>query len=189
MVRRRLNRSLPAVAISCTLLYASPALCKKEQKDSLEALAPGASEASPAKPARLEDEHRWSILVVGPVSSAIPYVGLSVEHAFKRRWSAAISGSLGYQRLDYPPWWWSVGAEGRYYVLGGFNHGLPLIVAAEYYHRDVNVVSLAPAAGYKYAFSFGLTFDLSLGIALAYLPDEQRFRSEARPRLGLGWSF
>ncbi len=68
---------------------------------------------------------------------------------------------------------WEAGGQVRYYLLGGFEHGMPLGVEAIYIgasdnEGDVvaraNGVAVGPFVGYKFAADVGFTIDLAGGI-------------------------
>ncbi len=104
---------------------------------------------------------------------------------------------------------WELGAQGRYYAIGNFRHGMSLGVETLYVGADANlgdaewsanVLSIAPFVGYKYAASWGFTFDGQLGygwLAAKNRADDGVETSSNQSsyagllvlNLNLGWSF
>ena len=84
----------------------------------------------------------------------------------------SVAAILAYGRpssIDY----WEAGVQGRYYLLGGFEHGLNIGAQLMYVGGATSVGSITSVGngldlgaflGYKKAFGFGLTFDIEAGV-------------------------
>lgn len=152
-------------------------------------------------------------VTLSPLHLAIPVYEFTGEYRLDPKMGAALIGGFG--SVD-DIFMWELGAQFRYYVLGDFDHGMQ--VGAEIVHAglsgssnedDVDVsagvagTSFGGFIGYKFAASFGLTFDIQAGYQLT------RWASEAEAtdgettvsnedsedsagllfNLTLGWSF
>lgn len=97
-----------------------------------------------------------------------------------------------------------LGAQGRYYPVGDFDHGMQvgaevLTVMATASSGSTTAtglgISLGPFLGYKIAARFGLTFDAQLGVSYAAIQARGGGESESAAGVGpllnlnLGWSF
>ena len=60
---------------------------------------------------------------------------------------------------------WQAAVQGRYYLLGGFEHGMPLGVEALYVDGpdQAGKVGGGPFVGYKLATNIGFTVDVNVG--------------------------
>lgn len=99
---------------------------------------------------------------------------------------------------------WEAGAQGRYYAVGSFEHGMELggqlrydgtTAKADGERLVSSTFSLGPFLGYKYVAPFGLTFDGHVGAAyvvvVADMGDETVSGSTLLPLVNaqVGWSF
>lgn len=153
---------------------------------------------------------------LSPLHLTAPIVELTGEYAINPKTSAA--GILGYgtiseedilgDEVSIPVL--ELGAQGRYYLLGNFNHGMPIGLEAlwlkvflpeqEDITVSVNGFGLGPFVGYKWAAQFGLTFDVQVGyqwlFAQAKAKDQNGNELEGSAKDGIlllnlnaGWSF
>jgi hypothetical protein len=174
----------------------------------------------PALSARAEQEpeHKLSI-TLSPIHLALPMVELTGEYAVQRKVGAAgivgvgqvtVEDSLGSESTFTAL---ELGAQGHYYALGDFDHGLQLGLEALYLYvsgdsdSDSSVsgtgagLALGPYVGYKFAASFGLTFNAQAGVQYLVVKADAEDAdtgetaedgdSEVIPLLNLnvGWSF
>ncbi len=159
--------------------------------------------------------HRFS-LTVSPLHLVLPIVELTGEYAIMNDLSAALilgggkitseaSGLVAEETYTA----YEVGAQGRYYLLGDFEHGMQVGAEALYLYLDrdgessITVsgagLALGPFIGYKIATHIGFTFDAQLGfqymVARAEATDGTNTAkgedSDILPLLNLnvGWSF
>ncbi|MCH2109516.1 MAG: hypothetical protein MK135_09305 [Polyangiaceae bacterium] len=93
---------------------------------------------------------------------------------------------------------WEVGAQGRYYLLGDFDHGMSLGVEALYMSvggwedsffgsEASGGVFVGPFIGYKIATDLGFTFDSALGIQ--YVTGTGQAMAFPLINANIGWSF
>jgi len=159
--------------------------------------------------------HQFS-LTISPLHLVLPIVELTGEYAIMKDLSAALilgggkitseaSGLVAKETYTA----YEVGAQGRYYLLGDFEHGMQVGAEALYLYLDrdgessITVsgagLALGPFIGYKIATHIGFTFDAQLGfqymVARAEATDgtntEKGENSDIIPLLNLnvGWSF
>lgn len=139
-----------------------------------------ASEVEPSSP----KEHKIS-LTAGVVSYYT--LGMLAEMALTPRVSTGLVVGTGSRSPVL------VGIRSRYYVLGSFEHGLPLSwEVLSMFTREGAAMSSNVLVGYKKVFGFGLTLDLNLG--LAAVPSRAGETEEIGTfsflhNVGLGWSF
>lgn len=144
-------------------------------------------------------------VTISPLHLASPIVELTGEgRAADKAGIAAIAG-VG-KASGYPAW--ELGAQGRYYLLGSFDHGMQLGGEILYVHLGTSEGTVrasgaggavGPFVGYKIAARFGLTFDAQLGaeylFASANASSGSSTASTSDSRiipllnLNLGWSF
>jgi hypothetical protein len=121
--------------------------------------------------------------------------------------------SLEDGRRNHPFTFWEIGAQGRFYPIGGFDHGMVLGLQALYvglstdledengvrYEGQGNGVALGPFLGYKIVADVGFTFDAQLGVQWVGLLTEAESSAGGRAegdesdvgpilRLNVGWS-
>ncbi|GAB4517839.1 MAG: hypothetical protein Tsb0020_36450 [Haliangiales bacterium] len=103
---------------------------------------------------------------------------------------------------------WELGAQGRYYVVGTFRHGVSVGAETMYVGADgdldgvevgANGLSIAPFVGYKYAASWGFTVDGQIGYEWLAMKSRADSGVESTSdmsshagmllNLNLGWSF
>lgn len=94
-----------------------------------------------------------------------------------------------------------VGVQGRYYVVGGFEHGVSLLTEVRYQRSEVQTFLSGFYVGYKIAFDVGFTFDTALGIWTEVSQEELILETPdsgprgvdfyAKPflKLNVGWTF
>ena len=144
-------------------------------------------------------------VTISPIHLTLPIVELTAEvRAADKAGVAAIAG-VG-KASGYPAW--ELGAQGRYYLLGSFDHGMQIGGEVLYLHMSTNQGAVqasgaggavGPFIGYKIAARFGLTFDVQLGaeylFATANASNGASTATTSDSRLvpllnlNLGWSF
>jgi len=175
-----MSRSLPpACALACLTLWPSVAIA---QEPIAPARTPHRTTITIAPLMLLKltsDSADGSSVTVGPI------VELLGERAITPNVSAAIMAGVGTAESTPPKGSsldtgtakiWEAGAQGRYYVLGDFEHGMNLGVEGRYLGvtqsatDGVQTVSASaggfgfgPFIGYKVAMNVGFTFDATLG--------------------------
>lgn len=149
-------------------------------------------------------DHGFS-LTISPIHLALPLVELTGEGRVADKVGVAGIAGLG-TTSGYRTW--EVGAQGRYYVLGDFDHGMQVgaEVLALRLSGDVDGVDSSGSGvgaglflGYKIAARFGLTFDAQVGAqrygVQASASSQGVSASESTAaispllNLNLGWSF
>jgi hypothetical protein len=112
-------------------------------------------------------------LTISPIHLAAPIVELTGEVRLPVDFSVA--GIAGVGSIDGTTAW-EAGAQARYYLLGGFEHGMPLGVEALFIQvedRSGNIsgtgqgLAVGPFIGYKFASDEGFTIDLGAGVQFA----------------------
>src|SRR5690606_23522377 len=117
---------------------------------------------------------------------------------------AAIGGFGSYEGVTV----WEAGAQVRYYLIGGFEHGMPLGVEALYVGGSgseagvtafANGIAVGPFVGYKLATDDGFTFDAGLGVQYMTVTGHARGSGTSISvsdsgfipllNLNVGWSF
>lgn len=170
-----------------------------------------------SSPALAQDgaEHQLS-LTLSPVHLAFPVVEVTGEYAYTRQ--VGLAAIVGVGNLEATSddgtktsiFLYELGVQGRYYILGDFEHGLQLGVEALHVGasgetEDSNISSSAaglaigPFVGYKFVASFGLTVDIQGGVQYvavgASASDGEESASASNSdtipllNLNLGWSF
>ncbi len=139
-----------------------------------------------------------------PIHLFMPMLELTGELRLPHSAAVALIGGAGRvgKGSNADHFAFDVGAQGRWYALGSFDHGLMLGVEMLYLYvdpgrRDALDVSgegltVSPLVGYKVAFSFGLTLEGQLGFSFVAMPAlTEPVRSWGLPLLnvGIGWSF
>ncbi len=157
--------------------------------------------------------------LVGPIGE------ISVEVRVLDRLGVAGVAGIGTFRLEVPddsladgkrrhPFtFWEFGAQGRFYPVGDFDHGMVLGLQVLYvgisteledengvrYEGQGNGIAVGPFVGYKIATDVGFTFDAQLGVQWVGLLVEAESSEGARDegdesdvgpiiRLNVGWS-
>jgi len=172
-----------------------------------------------AEAAPKEDvEHQFAV-TISPIHLIMPMVEVMVEGRVNDKVSVAGIGGLGQVTVksslgtEETFTVYELGAQGRYYVLGDFDHGLQVGVDATYLgvsgtmSSDTSVsgsgagLALGPFAGYKIAADIGFTFDFQLGWQYLAMKAEsedsdtgQTVKGEDSStavllNINLGWSF
>src|SRR5262249_17728952 len=161
IMSRTVNRALlSGLLMASTTFVAAPAAAQE--------LAPG---PSPAPIAISTDvQHRYSI-TVSPLLM-IPANGVFLpeitgEYRLAAKWGVAGIVGLGVAQVeDSSAAVYEIGAQGRYYLIGSFIHGLELGVHTEYVHVTAQINGLSgvgdgavfgPFVGYKIATNIGFT--------------------------------
>lgn len=160
-------------------------------------------------------EHKLAV-TISPIHLALPIVELTGEYAVQRKLGVAVIAGVGSVGVDYSDGTsdsftaWELGASGRYYVLGDFDHGMQ--VGAEVMFLGISGdaregtisasgqgLTAGGFVGYKIAADFGLTFDGQVGYqailvgAQASDGEESASTSDSSGgvllNLNVGWSF
>ena len=121
-------------------------------------------------------------LTVSPLHLIAPIVEVTGEGRLTGRGGLALIGGVGSLKGEVNDAFgntstesfgvWEVGASGRYYLVGDFDHGMQL--GGEILYVDVDVegetvsgtgsgLAIGPFLGYKVSADFGFTFDSQLG--------------------------
>jgi len=147
-------------------------------------------------------------VTLSPFLLALPMLELTTEGRLADRVGlAAVTGVGGVGGVTLI----ELGVQGRYYVVGSFDHGMELGAELLYLYvggsptssssvsAQGSGFSAAPFIGYKIAARFGLTFDAQLGVgytAVAATASSGAVSSSASSsgvtpllNLNLGWSF
>ena len=149
----------------------------------------------------LETEHDLAI-TLSPLHFIFPVVELTGEYrAMDQLGVAAILGAGSSEGELFI----QVGAQGHYYLLGDFDHGMQLGVEFVGFYDSGREgggtgtgYSAGPYLGYKVAASFGLTFMAQVGYQFGHFNGEfdggiSAPQSQSQPlvllNLNLGWSF
>lgn len=141
-------------------------------------------------------DHDVSI-TTSPIHLLIPIVEVTAEFRVDDRVGIAGIGGIG-STLGILIG--EVGASGRYYPFGDFDHGMQLgaeaiFVAAGTSPNGTTVlgggIAAGPFLGYKIAARFGLTFEIQLGAAIVGVGAGGETDVGLGPilNLNLGWSF
>ncbi len=183
------------------------------------------AEAEEAEADPYEDDRRVSI-TFSPIHLLFPVFELTVEARIAHKLGVAIvagGGTISSDDVEYDDGSgvrteeitatvWEAGAQVRYYVFGGFDHGMQLGAEALYVHVSVDDVGstnvsgtgeglgIGPFVGYKIATRAGFTFDGQLGLQYYAVQAEASDdtgesasdeESAVAPMLNLnvGWSF
>ena len=117
-------------------------------------------------------------LTFSPVYLAVPMGQVSAEVRVRDKVGIGAVAGIGWLTFDASPvkshlLLYQLAAQGRYYVLGNFRHGLQLGAQVAYlrlaspFQNQVQLSSdalgLAPFVGYKYTMKVGFTFETQLG--------------------------
>ncbi len=164
---------------------------------------------------------RTKSLTVSPVHLGIGVLELMAEIRLQPNMSVAVIGGYGVQTQklmvatatgpesqDVDITVIELGAQGRYYLLGDFRHGLNVGLELLYLHGSASVETVSavatglaagPFLGYKFISSFGLTVDLRLGYSTFLITGEatdgNTTQTESQKdqvpivNLNFGWSF
>jgi hypothetical protein len=150
------------------------------------------------------DDGKTLSLTFSPIHLALPVVELTAEIAATDQLGlAVILGGGAYRGFGVI----EAGAQARYYAVGDFDHGMQLGVEVLGVHvfSDNALgtgiagfgtgVAAGPFIGYKFAADFGLTLDVQLGAAWAFIRADAGGATandtDFLPILNLnaGWSF
>lgn len=139
-----------------------------------------------------KEEHQTAI-AIDPQHLIVPILELAVERSLPQDFSVAASAGIGLvsQRV------WQVGVQGRYYALGDFNHGMPIIGEALYLRDDrdeldVSVLRASLMVGYKLALRSGFTISIAAGVGVPVIARSlyaRHTRVGVVLDTGIGWSF
>jgi hypothetical protein len=155
--------------------------------------------------ARADDAGHDVSLTFSPIHLFLPVVELTAEVRLPVDFSvAAIGGYGGHQGVTL----WEAGAQARYYLLGSFEHGMPIGVEALYIgagdsrqgvRARATGLAVGPFIGYKFAADVGFTIDLAGGFQYVTLSASATDGSNRASlsentiipliNLNLGWSF
>lgn len=159
-------------------------------------------------PARAEEKPPYDkhvSITLSPVHLFLPFVEVTGEgRVLDKLGVAGIAGvgaTQGYSLFE-------VGAQGRYYAVGSFDHGMELGAEALVIRAGGSPsgatasgvgVSVGPFIGYKIAARFGLTFDMQVGVQYSSVSAQASNGSTTETaqdgglaplvNLNLGWSF
>lgn len=154
---------------------------------------------------RADDVGHNVSVTFSPIHLFLPVVELTAEVRLPVDLSVAAIGGYG-KHLGVTLW--EAGAQGRYYLLGSFEHGMPLGVEVLYLGASDTVsgvdarasgLGVGPFVGYKFASDEGFTIDLAGGVqyvAFAAVATDGSTTERASLNtwiplinLNLGWSF
>jgi hypothetical protein len=149
-------------------------------------------------------DHKVS-LTLSPIHLLLPMLEVTGEGRLADK--VGVAGIVGFGSVGDLALF-EAGAQGRYYVLGTFDHGMEvggelLYVGASGEMDGVQAsgsgLSAGPFLGYKFAARFGLTVDVQAGAAYTFVTAEASGGGEAASaedsalsplvNLQLGWSF
>ena len=159
---------------------------------------------SPKEAAADDVGHNVS-LTFSPVHLFLPVVEVTGEFRLPLDFSLAAIGGFGaIEGITV----WEAGAQARYYLIGSFEHGMPIGVEALYaggsaaeagVTATANGIAVGPFVGYKLATDIGFTFDAGVGFQY-FTVTAHASNSEASAtvsdnkiipliNLNIGWSF
>ena len=199
-----------ATALICMLFLslATPAFAQvPPPPDAAPAPAPAAAAAPTPAPAAPEARFTVSI---SPVHLALPVGELMAEYNVNGK--LGVAGILGAGSLtvedslgsEVKGTVFEVGAQGNYYLWGGFRKGLHVGAEALYLYADMESngvtakgagLSVSGYVGYKHTFSFGLALILQLGYGYTVVSAESEGESDSDSKgqlllnLNVGWTF
>jgi hypothetical protein len=140
-------------------------------------------------------------ITISPFHLALPVVELTGEFALQPKISLSAIGGIGsYESFSV----FELGSQFNYYLIGDFDQGMQGGVELLYVYTSGSVsnisgigqgLSLGPFIGYKGAFSFGLSIDIQLGIAVMAVNAEAGGSTASVNAVyplfnfNLGWSF
>jgi hypothetical protein len=142
-------------------------------------------------------------LTFSPIYLAVPMGKVSAEVRVNNKVGVSALAGLGWLTFTAPPVkthliLYQVGAQGRYYVIGNFRHGVQLGAEVAYLHDtspfrnqyplSSDALSLAPFVGYKYTMRVGFTVETQLGYDLL-LASGTSGESVVLFDIRIGWSF
>jgi hypothetical protein len=157
--------------------------------------------------AAAEDAGHIVSLTISPLHLIFPIVEVTGEVRLPADFSVAAIGGVG-RIAGFTAW--EVGAQGRYYLIGGFEHGMPLGVEASFVQVEAREDSISgtgqglgigPFVGYKFASDLGFTIDLAGGVQFGVVraratdgESGETARASSNTvypllNLNLGWSF
>jgi len=159
---------------------------------------------SPTEAAADDVGHNVS-LTLSPLHLFLPVVEVTGEFRLPLDFSlAAILGFGSSEGINV----WEAGAQARYYLIGSFEHGMPLGVEALYVGGSTaeagvtangNGIAVGPFVGYKIATDIGFTFDAGVGFqyftVTAHASSSEASATVSDNRiiplinLNVGWSF
>ena len=157
-----------------------------------------------AKPAPKPSDDRALTIMWAPIRLVIPLVEFTGEYRVADKVGVSLQLGGGRRTLtqsmtDIKGTEYEVGAQGRYYLLGSFTHGMELgaELLEEYVKLDeplpANIVAAAAGgltagafAGYKIATHFGFTFEGQVGAR--YLVMEPAVTGMGKPMLDSRWA-
>lgn len=162
--------------------------------------------STPMRPIR----HEHSV-TLSPVHLAYPELFGSYENNLRPRISVGfVAGAGEYEQFSV----YELGAKWSYYLIGNFEHGMPITVEVGYAHLRADENELAdnvsgsgsgmyfgPTVGYKYIADYGLTVNIAAGVQYVSISAKASNSSTGRSasvsgsdigpllRLLVGWSF
>jgi hypothetical protein len=168
--------------------------------------APGVAHAEAATDLAFERAPKTISITIEPLLFIYPMAEVTGEYRLSDQVGVAGIVGVGSFRFDDDSRGslFSLGAQGRYYAVGDFQHGLQLGAEGKYLSASATDGDLAIAgggvsvgafAGYKYTANFGLTVDAQLGVqAYGVAASSDEFSdsdSGVGPlfNLNIGWSF
>lgn len=180
---------------------------------------PSTQELPPDAPSVRDASYNYSI-TLSPLHLINPVFELTAEFQVIPKLGVALIGAYGSQttevnKNDYTFPVWELGAQGRYYLLGDFSHGMQLGLEALYLNISDKTytdgiyeiyaygsrLEFGAFLGYKIATNIGFTFEAQAGAKYAKLMDgalKTPHAQAAEPvidtispliNLNLGWSF
>jgi hypothetical protein len=127
-------------------------------------------------------------ITFAPIPLAFRVAQVTAEARLPASFSLGAVFAIGF----YSPPLLQLGLQGRYYLLGGFDHGMPLFAEFLYTRAPDSVLQVNPLLGYKLSFKVGLTFDVAAGASF-WVVRTGSYRDDAwvSPyfKANLGWSF
>jgi hypothetical protein len=174
-------------------------------------LGPARSSAQDDQPIRSASVRHENSFTISPIHLLMPEFFASFEHKIQPKISVGILAGIG-ESSNFPVY--EIGAKWSYYLIGTFEHGLPLTAELGYMHLSAGEgtiaddvsgsgsgVYLGPTIGYKYISDYGLTVNLAAGVqyfAITAKATDHSSGSTATAstdgigpllRLLVGWSF
>jgi hypothetical protein len=167
-------------------------------------------------PSHADTQHQVAV-TFSPLHLVSPIVELTGEFRLHDKFSVAAIAGVGSITTEVPDGSteeeksfsaWELGGQGRFYLLGDFDHGMQLGVELLYVNVDFdeadvsgtgNGLALGPFIGYKVSAGFGLTFDAQLGFQYLAATAEASSGTDSASasdsttipllNLNLGWAF
>jgi hypothetical protein len=128
-----------------------------------------------------------------PLALLFPMFEVAVERSLPKDFSIAGIAGIGLES----PKEWEVGAQARYYALGDFNHGMPIVCEALFTrdnrdYENERELRVSLLVGYKLALKSGFTVQIAAGAGVPVASSVPRSESTLVGLVidsGIGWSF